>query len=156
MAGNQSRGLIEASKTRGWDPTVIPGRDGEPARSIAGFDIDPGNLMGRPVGDLPGGTPDGWPDQWDNGRMIPGDRPGAVSFSLPDASREYGNEHAPDNLGQSKFDNRGRVTPPSIPQRVEDTRSMFDTPWNTADFERDRTERKTTNANPYPGMPGSR
>lgn len=72
MAGNQSRGLIQASKTRGWDPTVIPARDGVAADSsiLPTFDRDQGNIaadIGSPgdwcVGKLPGGTPDGWPNE---------------------------------------------------------------------------------------------
>ena len=57
MAGNQSRGLIAASKTKGWDPTVIPAAPGKPAQSLADFDVDQGNLAGRPVGSIPGGPP---------------------------------------------------------------------------------------------------
>jgi hypothetical protein len=67
MSGNQSRGLIAASKTRGWDPTVIPARDGEAANSsiLPRFDRDQGNLANGHVGQLPDGTPDGWPDGHD-------------------------------------------------------------------------------------------
>lgn len=80
MAGNQSRGLIQASKTKGWDPTVIEGGE-----SIANFDKDQGNLPGRHVGRLPGGTPDGWPDGYD----VPAIDPNAVDFASPQPS---GNE----------------------------------------------------------------
>jgi len=80
MAGNQSRGLIAASKTRGWDPTVIQGT----GESIANFDKDQGNLPGRPVGTLPDGTPDSWPDE----RGIPSLEVGTAAFSHPDTDRE--------------------------------------------------------------------
>lgn len=61
MAGNQSRGLIAASKTKGWDPTVIPAGNGKPQESLTTFDVDQGNLPGYPVGRFPA-VPDGWPD----------------------------------------------------------------------------------------------
>lgn len=80
MAGNQSRGLIAASKTRGWDPTVIAGT----GESIANFDKDQGNLAGKPVGDIPGGTPDGWAD--DTGVSVRA--PMTTTFNAPDFSRE--------------------------------------------------------------------
>lgn len=57
MAGNQSRGLIAASKTKGWDPTVIVDRKSGRTESIANFDKDQGNLPGKPTGDIPGGPP---------------------------------------------------------------------------------------------------
>jgi hypothetical protein len=64
--GGQSRGLIQASKTAGWDPTVIPARGDKPARSIADFDVDPNIANGQKyVGELPGGTPLAWPDGYD-------------------------------------------------------------------------------------------
>lgn len=67
MAGNQSRGLIQASITRGWDPRVIPGFD---SGILPNFDKDQGNIVsqGNPsgcLGKLPDGTPDGWPDGHD-------------------------------------------------------------------------------------------
>jgi len=62
MSGNQSRGLILASQTKGWDPTTIPARDGIPARSITDFDVDMGNLPGKRVGELPDGRLVGYPD----------------------------------------------------------------------------------------------
>jgi len=151
MAGKQVRGLIAASKTQGWDPTVIEGFG-----SIENFDKDPGVPMGRPVGDLPGGTPSAWPDSWDNGHHICGPEPEEPLFNRPDVSREYGNEHSPNNLRESKFDVRGRATPVSIDKGVEDTRSIFEAPWNTVDFSRNKTAHKTSDANPYPGMPGAR
>lgn len=80
MAGNQSRGLIAASKTKGWDPTVIPGFG-----SIANFDKDQGNLAGKHVGTLPGGTPDGWPDGND---VSLGGGVTEATFAHPDTSRE--------------------------------------------------------------------
>ena len=68
MAGNQSRGLILASKTRGWDPTKIPSVDGGNESILPNFDKDQGNhrMYGDPsVGKLPDGTPGGWPDGHD-------------------------------------------------------------------------------------------
>ena len=85
--GGQSRGLIQASKTAGWDPTVIPARGDKPAHSIANFDKDQGSLAGKPVGDLPGGAPDGWPD--DTGISVRA--PMTTTFNAPDFSRENAN-----------------------------------------------------------------
>ena len=65
MAGNSVRGLIQASRTKGWDSTRIPAGNGQPEQSLAKFDVDQGNLAGNPVGRLPGGTPDGWADGHD-------------------------------------------------------------------------------------------
>lgn len=65
MAGNQSRGLIQASKTRGWDPTVIPGE----GSILPNFDRDQGNLAGKPVGELPGGPVDAWQDGYAMGGL---------------------------------------------------------------------------------------
>lgn len=91
MAGNQSRGLIAASKTRGWDPTVIPAGNGRPAESIANFDKDQGNYGNQPgkcVGEIPGGHPDGWPDGYDVSKGIP-----SQQFNSPDVSRENAMRH---------------------------------------------------------------
>ena len=57
MAGNQNRGLIRASITKGWDPTVIVDRATGRTESIANFDKDQGNLPRDPVGSIPGGPP---------------------------------------------------------------------------------------------------
>ena len=65
MAGNQSRGLIIASKTRGWDPTRIRNSDGSYGESMANFDKDPANAPVGPgayLGRLPQGTPDNFAD----------------------------------------------------------------------------------------------
>jgi len=65
MAGNQSRGLIAASKTKGWDPTEIPGMGG----ILPNFDRDQknyGNDGDKCVGTLPEGTPEAWPDSLGN------------------------------------------------------------------------------------------
>lgn len=105
MAGNQSRGLIAASKTKGWDPTVIAGT----GESIANFDVDQGNLAGKPVGSLPGGTPDGWANNWDNGRVDP-----------------------------------------AVMQNIS-----ADPPFRTPDYNRENVARRTSNANPFPGMSGA-
>ena len=79
MAGNQSRGLIAASKTKGWDPTIIQGT----GESIANFDKDPGIVDRNHVGDLPGGSPLSWPDGYDTNITAP-----KVTFNAPDAGRE--------------------------------------------------------------------
>ena len=71
MAGNQSRGLIMASKTRGWDPTKIPSVDGGNESILPNFDKDQGNhrMYGDPsVGKLPDSIPaeqQGWPNGHD-------------------------------------------------------------------------------------------
>jgi len=60
--GGQSRGLIQAAKTAGWDPTVIPARGDKPAQGIADFDVDPGIANGQKyTGQLPEGTPLAYP-----------------------------------------------------------------------------------------------
>ena len=114
MAGNQSRGLIAASKTRGWDPTVIPARGDQPEVSIANFDVDQGNLAGYPVGRLPGGiTEHAGPEGRDDTRP---DRQGTQS--------------------KSNYDDFGQ-------------------PFSTPKYERENQNNRTTNANPFPGMPGA-
>ena len=77
MAGNQVRGLVAASKTRGWDPTVIPGLG-----SIANFDIDPGNAGTQFVGMLSDGQQLDWPDGYDVPALKMDPFPG------PDVTRE--------------------------------------------------------------------
>ena len=52
MPGGQSRGLVQASITKGWDPRKIEG-----GGSISAFDVDPGTLPHRFVGRIPGGPP---------------------------------------------------------------------------------------------------
>ena len=86
MAGNQSRGLIQASKTKGWDPTKIPARDGQPEVDITKFDVDQGNLAGYPVGRLPGGPVDSWPDGGDGAASITFSE--TPTFASPDPSKE--------------------------------------------------------------------
>ena len=86
MAGNQSRGLIAASKTRGWDPTKIPARDGLPEVDISTFDVDQGNLPGYPVGRLPGGAVNSWQDGVDIATSLGFDQ--ATPFSHPDPEKE--------------------------------------------------------------------
>lgn len=85
--GGQSRGLIQASKTAGWDPTVIPAGPGSPAESIANFDKAPAICQqvreDGALGDLPGGTPLAWPD----GDVLSE----SVPFSYPDTTRETKN-----------------------------------------------------------------
>ena len=81
MAGNQSRGLVAASKTKGWDPTVIAGGE-----SIAPFDVDQGNLAGTPVGRLPGGPKPAWPDGFDVNVGAPMSTP----FNHPSPSKGSG------------------------------------------------------------------
>ena len=83
MAGNQSRGLVAASKTKGWDPMVIPAAPGKPAQSLTDFDVDQGNLAGNPVGRIPGGPPSTTiPEATDTVFTE------KVTFSTPDYSRE--------------------------------------------------------------------
>ena len=41
MLGDQVKSLIIISRAKGWDPTVIPEREGQPAESIANFDKSP-------------------------------------------------------------------------------------------------------------------
>ena len=86
--GGQSRGLIQASKTAGWDPTVIPARGDQPAQGIADFDVDPGIANGQKyVGEFAGGTPLAWPDGYDVG--ISGGEI-APRFETPDTTYDSG------------------------------------------------------------------
>jgi hypothetical protein len=86
--GGQSRGLIQASKTAGWDPTVIPARGGKPAQSIAPFDVDPNIANGQKyVGEIPGGTPLAWPDGYD---VNTGAGIAAPTFATPDTTYDSG------------------------------------------------------------------
>lgn len=87
MAGNQSRGLIQASITKGWDPRVIPARDQYPAQRIDNFDVDMGNLPGKFVGELPGGPVNAWPDGYSR-EGLKDDYGAAPTFASPDVSRE--------------------------------------------------------------------
>ena len=87
MPGNQSRGLVMASKTRGWDPTVIPARDGKPAVDLSKIDVDPGNLPGPYLGRLSDAGPKAdSPDGYDSSIGAP-----SVPFETPDTSRETAN-----------------------------------------------------------------
>lgn len=93
MAGNQSRGLIAASKTRGWDPTVIPARDDKPAVSISNFDMDQTNAVGSvdPLGRLPEGKVISYPDGYSHPPTYSGAdgiSPPATTFNYPDVTRE--------------------------------------------------------------------
>ena len=80
MAGNQVRGLVAASKTRGWDPTVIPGLG-----SFANFDVDMGNAGTQFIGTLPDGKQDSWADGYDVPPLRMNPYPG------PDVNRENAN-----------------------------------------------------------------
>jgi hypothetical protein len=78
--GGQSRGLIQASKTQGWDPTVIPGHG-----SMADFDKAPERdpTSRSCVGRIPGGPPSVTDASTDHPVMSPKE-----SFNAPDYSRE--------------------------------------------------------------------
>lgn len=82
MAGNQSRGLVQASKTKGWDPTKIPAGPNGPAVDLSRIDVDPGNLPGPYVGSLVGPSADA-ADGYDSSIGAPG-----VPFDTPDVGRE--------------------------------------------------------------------
>ena len=156
MAGNQSRGLIAASKTRGWDPTVIPAGYGKPAESIAPFDKDMGNLPDFTMGRLPGGNPDGWQDGVDSehGQQPP---QGVRLFEKPPFNTpDYGRETAARGYGpplavnQPTYgDSRGAA---ATPLAGEQTGSMFDTPFSIPKVDRENVSRRTTKANPFPDM----
>src|SRR5262245_54460186 len=99
MPGAQSRGLIQASITKGWDPRVIPARDGPPAQSISPFDVAPEALPTRYVGRLPGGPRPGWPDGHDAPTVAadtavtfrhPSPNPGLASLRTVDGSPSAG------------------------------------------------------------------
>jgi hypothetical protein len=87
--GDQSRGLIQSAKTRGWDPTVIPARGDKPAHSIANFDKEPDrpNYGDSMVGELPGGTPLSWPNGYD---VNIGEGIQAPAFATPDTTYDSG------------------------------------------------------------------
>lgn len=78
MAGQMTRGLIAASKTLGWDPTVIPGFG-----SMTEFDRDAGRL-GEWNPTLAKGVPAPDDSTYDN----PGIGPDKVDFATPDVTRE--------------------------------------------------------------------
>lgn len=126
MAGNQSRGLIAASKTKGWDPTVIPAAPGKPAQSLSDFDVDQGNLPGYPVGRIPGGPPsvlDGSTDP----KVLAEDH----YFVHPDYTREQSGKH---RTTDAEIPIVGHISAP--------------------DRARSDTNRATRNANPFAGMGG--
>jgi len=87
MAGNQSRGLIQASKTKGWDPTVIPARGDQPAESIANFDKDQTNANVYGLGSIPGGAPSTTIAEAQDTPVSPD----ALDFAHPDFARENKN-----------------------------------------------------------------
>lgn len=83
--GDQSKGLIEMSKARGWDPTVIPATDGKPAVDLTQFDA-PARRPNSGDGFV-GQVPDlktAWPDGYDVN--VAG--PNTTTFNSPDVSRE--------------------------------------------------------------------
>lgn len=89
--GDQSKGLIQASKTRGWDPNIIPAGNGDGEVDISEFNMPPerpnfGDMAGRPLpGDVPHQT-NGMPDGYDVSVGAP-----RTSFNAPDAGRENAN-----------------------------------------------------------------
>lgn len=82
--GAQSKGLIIAAQTAGWDPTkIMPGGE-----DISNFDKAPelfANQAG--TGAMPGGSPDSWPDGYSRGGLNL-DPSSTVRFNAPDAGRE--------------------------------------------------------------------
>lgn len=97
MAGNQSHGLVAASKTRGWDPTKIAGFDGAEG-DLAPWDHDPANITttGSYAGNANPGTPTN-PSDADPTAVA---REG-VSFNTPDVSRETANRRTRDAASKS-------------------------------------------------------
>jgi len=100
MAGNQSRGLIQASKTKGWDPTVIPGSGPIGSFDLSTFDKDQGNLPEYPLGQFPEGPHvDAYPDGYSRGATTntPADQLPIpkTEFATPDYSRENKVRHTP-------------------------------------------------------------
>lgn len=87
MAGNQSRGLVQVSKTKGWDPTKIPAGGGQGEVDLSKVDVDPGNLPGPYVGRLVGPPADA-ADGYDSSIGAP-----SVPFNTPDVGREDPTRH---------------------------------------------------------------
>ena len=83
--GGQSKGLIIASKTAGWDPTrIYDPATGKYEESIENFDKQPEIFKNQAgTGRLPQGTPD----------SFPGEQPlkERVSWNAPDTRRETRN-----------------------------------------------------------------
>lgn len=119
--GGQSRGLIQASKTQGWDPTRIYDCEKHAyGEDISQFDRDPKDTPGWPhaprfVGEIPGGTPSAWPDQ-----------PATPQVGSPDAALDAA------------------------------LATQQQAPFATPDAGRETAVRHTTNADPFPAMPGAR
>lgn len=86
--GDQSKALIIMSKMKGWDPTVIPARDGKPAESIANFNKapNPWELGDQSVGNLPEGIQDSYP-QAEQPRYDE-----SVTFNVPDLRENNNNK----------------------------------------------------------------
>jgi hypothetical protein len=88
MSGNQSRGLVRASITKGWDPTKIDNGDGS-TTDISRWDYDSGNIAQPPGGYVGVGpsaatnSPDGDPSI--RAGLGP-DTP--LGFATPDTTRE--------------------------------------------------------------------
>ena len=87
MPGGQSRGLVQASITKGWDPRKIPAGPNGPAVDLSKIDVDPGNLPGPYLGRLSDAGPKAdAPDGYDSSIGSP-----SVPFEHPDTSRETAN-----------------------------------------------------------------
>lgn len=166
MAGNQSRGLIAASKTRGWDPTVIPAKGRYPAVDLSKIDYDPypNNISQQtPVyTEQAGGYPAGWPDgtqpvppPGDPMRTGPQDIFSQPLFSPPDTSKETVSRGVGRELPIRRF--TGPMCEP-IPQPPTPNTSANPTPAAAVDFSQPKHDKagvgRTTNANPFAGMGG--
>lgn len=101
MLGDQTKSLIIISKAKGWDPTVIPAREGQPAVDLSNWDKSPQSwetsdaggewavrnrpieVYGTPsVGNLPEGDQAIYPQNTESALSE------KITFETPDALRE--------------------------------------------------------------------
>jgi len=164
MAGNQSRGLVAASKTRGWDPTKIPARAGRPEVDLSKIDVDPwpGNIANTtPVyPEEPGGYPDGWPagtqpvpPPQDPPRTGTQDIFADPLFNNPNTSRETVSRGAGKELPVNRM--TGKTTPE--PAQNPSPGTPFPNPQAVPFAQPNHNKAgvgRTTNADPFAGIGG--
>ena len=164
MGGGQSRGLIAASKTKGWDPTKIPARAGRPEVDLSKIDVDPfpHNISETtPVyPEQPGGYPEGWvngtqpvPPPQDPPHVGAQDIFAPTQFAHPDTSRETVSRGVGKELPVNPI--VGKATPPLAQNPTPNT--PFPNPAAVPFAQPNHNKAgvgRTTNADPFAGMGG--
>ena len=164
MAGNQSRGLIIASRTRGWDATKIPARAGRPEVDLSKLDVDPwpNNIaQSTPVyPEQPGGYPDGWP-AGTQPVPPPQDPPhtgtqdifAPALFSTPDRSRSDASRGVGTELPVNRMTGKTTPEPAALSSPGAATPNPEAVPFAQPNHHKAGVGR-TTNADPFAGIGG--